>query len=272
MPRLLRIYFLACVALSFLYLLVHAREPLRLNVGDPWTDASVMVAIDYAQHRGFSADPIVVRTARSSRFTRRTRRRSRSSFTRPWGWRSGSTTLRCLRVIALMFSAIALLRCSTGSPVWSDTVAVIATALFATSLLWMTFADSVHRPPIMHAACFVALWGVLRTIETGRARYYAVVFVATFTCLFTAFDLLVVLAGRDAVHHPHEARWPARPRQLAAPRDRHRCGPGRRAGLAAVRRGAVRMAGVADRSRIRSPRSRAASRCCSRRWSGFRWS
>jgi len=42
MPRLLRIYLLGCITIAFAYLFLHAKEPLRLNVGDPWSDAVVV--------------------------------------------------------------------------------------------------------------------------------------------------------------------------------------------------------------------------------------
>jgi hypothetical protein len=172
-----------------LYLLVHAREPLRLNMGDPWTDASVMVAVDYAQHRGFGAEPVVVPNGAFEAFHPTHAPPFADIVYEAVGVAFGIDDIAALRLIALAFSAIALLALfHYVRRMWSDTVAVIATALFATSLAWMTFADSVHRPPIMHAACFVALWGVVRALETGRARYYAVVFAASFMCLFTAYD------------------------------------------------------------------------------------
>jgi len=33
----------------------HAREPLRLNVGDPWSDANVLTSINYVKSDGFLA-------------------------------------------------------------------------------------------------------------------------------------------------------------------------------------------------------------------------
>ena len=45
MPRSLRALLLGSIALALLYLVVHVREPLRLNVGDAWADADVLAAV-----------------------------------------------------------------------------------------------------------------------------------------------------------------------------------------------------------------------------------
>ncbi len=140
MPRYLRFYLLACTALAFGYLAIHAGEPLRLNVGDAWTDASMM-----AGH------------------------------------------LTAFRVLALVCSGLAAwLMFDYVRRMWSDQVAIIATALTATSLVWLMFADSLDRRPFMHAACFLALWGVVRVLETGLRRHYIAVLVGTFVCLVVA--------------------------------------------------------------------------------------
>jgi len=40
MLRFLRIYLLGCIAISLGFLVLHAREPLRLNVGDPLCEST----------------------------------------------------------------------------------------------------------------------------------------------------------------------------------------------------------------------------------------
>src|SRR3954470_13112220 len=55
MSRLLRVLLLGSMAIALVYLLVHAREPLRLNVGDPWSDANVLTSINYVKTDGFLA-------------------------------------------------------------------------------------------------------------------------------------------------------------------------------------------------------------------------
>lgn len=143
MPRPLRIYLLACIVLAFGYLVAHLGEPIRLNVGDAWTDASVMNSLEVvAQH------------------------------------------LTLFRILALLFSGLAAwLLFDYARRMWNDTVAIIATALTTTSLLWMMFADSIHRPPVEHAACFLALWGAVRALETEQRRHYLAAGVGTFVSL-----------------------------------------------------------------------------------------
>src|SRR5689334_23110948 len=53
MARPVRALLLACIAISFAYLLWHSREPIRLNVGDPWSEANSLTAIKYIKQYGF---------------------------------------------------------------------------------------------------------------------------------------------------------------------------------------------------------------------------
>src|SRR5439155_7757187 len=60
MQRLLRIYLVGCMAIAFAYLALHVREPLRLNVGDPWSDAEVVSSVASIKQHGFTTDAIDV--------------------------------------------------------------------------------------------------------------------------------------------------------------------------------------------------------------------
>jgi hypothetical protein len=168
--RYVRIYLIACIALAFGYLVVRVGEPLRLNVGDPWTDASVLNAIDHGTEAvrpvGDVSLPVILYRAVSSLV---------------------GANLVVIRLLALAFSGLAVwLMFAYARRMWNDTVGVVAAALTSTSLGWMMFADSLHRPPIMHAACFLALWGVVRTLDSGLRRHYLAVFAGTLVCLVAA--------------------------------------------------------------------------------------
>jgi hypothetical protein len=76
---------------------------------------------------------------------------------------------------------------------YSDRIALIATALFTTSLLWMMYADSIHQAPVMQCTGFLALWGLIRVIETRRRRHHAALIVGSFACFFTSYDYGVFL-------------------------------------------------------------------------------
>lgn len=175
MPRYLRIYLLACIALAFGYLVVHSAEPLRLNVGDASTDASVLTSID-------AGDPVSAGSFRPTRDPPLP-----EIIYGAVGKLIGNHQITVFRLLALVFSGLAAwLLFQYARRMWNATVAIIATALTTTSLLWMMFADSIHRPPIVHAACFLALWGVVRALETGQRRHYIAALVGTFACLFAA--------------------------------------------------------------------------------------
>ncbi len=196
MPRLLRIYLLACIAIAIAYLLLHAREPLRLSVGDPWSDADILSSVEYVGQYGFSTDVVDVGPLISGSY----HPIHDPPLTEILYGAIGELGIRdvgTLRLFALGLSMLGVwLLFQYARRIWGDTVALLATALFTTSLLWMMYADSIHRPPIMHASCFLALWGLVRAIETGQRRHQAAAFVGSFTCLFAAHeDWLFLAAG-----------------------------------------------------------------------------
>src|SRR5262245_10966572 len=119
MPRSLRRYLLGCIAIAFAYLLWHAIEPVRLDIGDPWSDTELVSSVT-----GGSASASVV--ARSPL----------SAIVYGAIAKLGVRDIAVFRMFALAFSALAAwalfhyLR-----RMWSDSVAFLGTALFATSLL-----------------------------------------------------------------------------------------------------------------------------------------
>jgi hypothetical protein len=196
MPRLLRIYLLGCITIAFAYLLLHAREPLRLNVGDPWSDADVVSSVEYIKQYGFTADsidldPLIARAYRPTHYP------PLAEIVYGAMGKLGVSDIAAFRLLALAVSALAVwLLFSYARRIWGDTVALLATALFSSSVLWMMYADSVHRSPALHASCLLALWGLVRAIETQERRHHAAVVIGSFACLFTGFDdWLFLLAG-----------------------------------------------------------------------------
>ena len=170
MSRSLRGLLLGSIAIAFVYLVVHAREPLRLNIGDPWSDANVLTSINHVKSDGFLAFYGVV------------------------GKYLGVSDIGTLRLFGLMFSSLAMwLLFSYVRRLYSDRVALIATALFSTSLLWMMYADSLDQAPVMQCTGFLALWGLVRAIETRQRRHYAAAIVGSFACFFASYDYFVFL-------------------------------------------------------------------------------
>jgi|GEM_PF-6846468 len=180
-PRLLRIYLLGSIALAFAYVLLHTGEPLRLNIGDAWSDAATSASVEYTRQHGF-ATPVFSDAYRPPHDLL-------IGVVDGAMAKLGVTGLAPLRLVALAFSMLwAWLVFLYARRIWGDTVALLATALLTTSLLWMTYADSITRPPIAHAAGFLALWGLVCAIETKQRRYYAVAIAGSFGCLFGGID------------------------------------------------------------------------------------
>jgi Dolichyl-phosphate-mannose-protein mannosyltransferase len=184
---------LGWIAVAFGYLLIHAREPLRLSIGDPWSDANVLSSINYVRQYGFlktsftdilDVGPL---TADSYRYIHYPplAEITYGAIARYLG----VSDIGTLRLFAIAFSALAMwLLYHYARRIYSDSVALIATAMFTTSLLWMMYADSIHQAPVMQASCFLALWGLVRATESGLRRHYAAAVLGSFACFFTSYD------------------------------------------------------------------------------------
>lgn len=188
MPRSLRGFLLGCIAIAFAYVLLHAREPLRLNVGDPSSDASVLATIKHVQQDGFFEPP-----APGAGRTFHAPPLAELGYSAV-GRYLGVGDIATLRLFALACSVLAVvLLFQYARRIWNDTIALLATALFTTSFLWMTYADSLAQVPVLQASGFLALWGLVRAIETRQRRYYAAAFLGAWACYLASYDFWLFL-------------------------------------------------------------------------------
>ncbi|HTR49088.1 MAG TPA: glycosyltransferase family 39 protein [Kofleriaceae bacterium] len=181
-----------------MYLLVHAHEPLRLNVGDPWSDANVLSAMSYVKSDGFLAtsfaDVLDVGPLTSDSYHYIHYPPLAEIFYSAVGKYLGVSDIGTLRLFALAWSGLAMwLLFNYVRRLYSDRIALIATALFATSPLWMMYADSIHQAPVMWATGLLGLWGLIRAIETKQRRHYAAACIGCFGCFFTSYDCYIFL-------------------------------------------------------------------------------
>ena len=198
MSRPLRGLLLGSIAIALLYLLIHAREPLRLNIGDPWSDANVLSSINYVKSDGFLATSFTdildvgPLTADSYRYIHSPP--LAEIFYGAVGKYLGVSDIGTFRLFGLMFSSLAMwLLFSYVRRLYTDRIALITTALFSTSLIWMMYADSMHQAPVMQCTGFLALWGLVRAIETKQKRHYAAAVGGSLLCFFTSYDYFVFL-------------------------------------------------------------------------------
>lgn len=216
MPRVLRIYLLGCVAIASAYLVLHVGEPLRLDLGDAWSDAEIALGHTAAE-AGPPRDVLAGYLYRAI-------------------GRLGVHDVGAHRGLQLALSVLgAWWLFQYARRMWDATTALLATALFTTSLLWLSTADSLGRPPLVLAGCFLALWGTARAIdstgetprrstssidatgedprpageaigvptprrstsssETGQRRYAAASACGAFVCVLAGSDLWLFLAA-----------------------------------------------------------------------------
>lgn len=198
MPRFLRMFLLGCIALTFGYLLLHSREALRLNIGDPWSDANVLSSINYVKEYGFlttsftdilDVGPLTADSYRYIHYPPLS-----EIIYGAIGRYLGASDIATFRLFGIAFSGLAMwLVFLYTRRMWNDTIALIATALFTTSFFWMQYADSMHQAPVMQASGFLALWGLVRAIETRLRRHYAAAIIGSFACFLTSYDYWLFL-------------------------------------------------------------------------------
>jgi hypothetical protein len=193
MPRYQRALVLGCIAFGFLVLLVHAREPIRFNIGDPWSEANVLSSIKYVNQYGFletsftdilDVGPL---TADSYRYIHYPplAEITYGAISKYLGVRDIGT----FRLFAIGFSGLAMwMLYLYVRRLYNPRVALIATALWSTSLFWLMYGDSMHQTPILQAAAFVALWGLSRAIDTRQRRHYAAAFFGSLACFLASYD------------------------------------------------------------------------------------
>ena len=198
MSRTLRGLLLGSIAIAFAYLLWHAREPLRMNVGDPWSDANVLSSINYVKSDGFLATSFTdildvgPLTADSYRYIHYPP--LAEIIYGAIGKYLGVSDIGTFRLFGLAFSGLAMwLLYSYVRRLYTDRIALIATAMFTTSLLWMMYADSIHQAPVMQCSAFLALWGLVRAIDTKKKRHYAAAVLGSTACFFTSYDYFLFL-------------------------------------------------------------------------------
>ena len=198
MPRHVRALLLGCIAISFAYLLWHSRESIRFNIGDPWSEANVLTSIKYVKQYGFletsftdvlDVGPLTEDSYRYIHYP------PLSEITyAAIGKYLGADDIATYRLFAIAFAALAMwglfhyLR-----RLYDEPLALIATALWSASLCWMMYADSMHQTAILHAAAFLALWGLVRAIETGQRRHLAAAFFGSLACFLTSYDCWLFL-------------------------------------------------------------------------------
>ena len=184
MSRKLQALLLGSLAIAFVYLLVHAREPLRL--------------IKYVKAYGFletsftdilDVGPLTADSYRYIHYPPLA-----EIFYGAVGKYLGVGDIGTFRLFGLTFSALAMvLLFAYARRMYTDRIALIGTALFSTSLLWMMYADSMHQAPVMQCTGFLALWGLVRATQTRQRRHLAAAFLGSFACFFTSYDYMLFL-------------------------------------------------------------------------------
>jgi hypothetical protein len=193
MPRRFRQLLIAWIALCQVYLFAHSQEPLRLDIGDPWSDANVLCSINYVKDYGFLetsfTDVLDVGPLTKDSY-HYTHYPPLAEITYgAIGKYLGVSSVGIYRLFALVFSGVAMwfLFLYTRR-MWGETVALVATALWQGSLMWLLYADSIHQAPIFQLSTFGSLLALERAITTRERRFYIGAVAGAFAGFLTSYD------------------------------------------------------------------------------------
>ncbi len=205
--RSLRALFWSVLVAVFGYLLISAFEPLRLNWGDPWSDANVLTALNYSSKYGFwktsFTDVLDVGPLTSESYHYTHYPPFAEIFYGTIRKIAGGKPLdiTVYRLFAIGFAAIGMAAFYRYvRDVWGKGLAHWATMLCATNLLWIQFADAMHQAPILFASGMTALAAIPHQIspagggkdgETdsrGPVTSRLALIAGTYVCFLTAYD------------------------------------------------------------------------------------
>lgn len=209
-----------CVAAVFIYCVVHAFDPPRLNWGDSASDYNAMTAGRNFQKYGFLKlrltpfvfDPAVMTSADNwAIYTHYPQLPDlmngvlRTVF--------GLSTLVQFRFVALAFSFAALFfvyQLLRGY--WSRQTAQAALALWVVNPLWLQHADYLHHLPYAAFFGFGALYFLMRHLREGRPGFLAAAGVFVFLVFFSSYDFWFfepLLIATMIIAHYRSVTWPA---------------------------------------------------------------
>jgi hypothetical protein len=187
LPRWMRHMALVVIAMSHLFLLANSQDPLRLNVGDPWSEANGFLETSFTDI--LDVGPLTEESYRYIHYPPL----SEIIYGAVHKY-LGFGTIGELRVFAIGFSALAMwLLFLYVRRLYDERVALIATMLWSSNLLWMMYADMIHQAPVMQASAFLALWGLIRALEEPRSRYWVAAWIGCFACFLTSYDYWLLL-------------------------------------------------------------------------------
>jgi hypothetical protein len=210
-----------CVALVFVYCVVHAFDPPRLNWGDSGSDYNVMTAGRNFQKYGFVTlrftphllDPAVMSTADPSKiYTHYPQLPDLMNGVLRVGF--GLSTLTQFRFVAIAFSFAALYFIYSLIRVyWTRDTAQLALALWVINPMWIQHADYLHHAPYGAFFGFGSVFFLTRYLnEPAKRRFFVAsgvflffVFLASYDFWFFAPLLLLFVT----VRHYGAFRWPA---------------------------------------------------------------
>lgn len=200
---------------TVVYWIARAFEPLRLDWGDPWSDANVLTTLNYSYRDGFlrtsftdvlDVGPL---TAESYRYTHYPP--LAEIFYGAVHKVVGDADIGAYRLFAIGFSALALFALFRfARRVWSARIAALAVLFWCASFFWHMYADSMHQAPIMQAAGLGALSAVAAYLDDAprKGRLLLLAAALTYATYLVSYDYIFFLPLSVAFLGMRKGHWP----------------------------------------------------------------
>lgn len=190
-----RVFAWIAIGISFAYLFLSASEPLRLNWGDPWSDANVLTALNYSSKYGFLGTSFIdvldigPLTEKSYRYTHYPPLAEIFYGTVRKIAGGKPLDISVYRYFAVFFSFGGLYAFyKYVSRLWGERLGLFSAVLCASNLFWLQFADSIHQAPILFLTGMTALAAVPSWALDSKRGSSLVIAIATFLCFLVAYD------------------------------------------------------------------------------------
>jgi hypothetical protein len=181
--------------LALLFLVATIAQPLRVNWGDPWSDCNAQNAGHFFAEYGWAKTALTPvldiepLTPESLRYTHYPPLPDIINGLQREFY--GNADISVFRILAVGLSALSLLLFFRWvKSLWGASAASFSLALFAGSLLWLQYADTVHHVPIYSATGFGALLCGSRWLTEHKARHLVGVSALTFLCFLASYDFV----------------------------------------------------------------------------------
>lgn len=183
--------------LAAIFLLATRTQPIRLNWGDPLSDANVQTSGRYFANYGFARlgfTPVIDVGPLDETSLRYTHYPPLPDLVNGLLQKLGATDIATFRLVADVLTLASLyFFYRWARSLWGGIAANVAILLMATNFLWLQYADTIHHIPLYWSSGFATLFCAARWLATRQRWLLFTAAATTFVCDMASYDYFLFL-------------------------------------------------------------------------------